>query len=162
MCGKPDCLLCVFNNHLPREGSKTSPFKMLQLLLESDLNKVAFLTTAGCCDCQAGDYLLKLSPQGWDVTPFPPISLPEEVKSLLSVSSSWCPCDGGCTYTSVSLLERLHFGSQLDSLLFPQIITEHLLYARHCAGAETHILGLSPCSTNHPVLHPLTLQGSSN
>ena len=54
---------------------------MLQLLLESDLNKVAFLTTAGCCDCQAGDYLSKLSPRGWDVTPFLPISLPEEVKS---------------------------------------------------------------------------------
>ena len=144
MCGKQDRLLCIFNNHLPREGSKTSPFKMLQLLLESDLNKIAFLTTAGCCDCQAGDYLSKPSPRGWAVTPFPPISLPEEVKSLLSVSSSWCLCDGGCAHTSASLLERLHCGSQLDSLLFPQIITEYLLYARHCAGAETVSLGCGP------------------
>lgn len=46
MCRKQGCLLCVFNNGFPRGGLKTSPFKMFQLLLESDLNKVALLTTA--------------------------------------------------------------------------------------------------------------------
>lgn len=101
---------------------------MFQLLLESDLNNIALLTTDGCCDCQAGDYLSKPSPRGWDVTPFPPISLPEEVKSLLPVSSSWCPCDGGCAHTSESTRETALW-VQLDSLPFPQIIAEHLLYA---------------------------------
>lgn len=75
---------------------------MFQLLLESDLNNIALLTMDGCCDYQAGDYLSKPSPQGWGVIPIPSVSLSEEVKSLLPVSSSWCPCDGGCAHTSES------------------------------------------------------------
>lgn len=38
---------CVFfTTATPEESLKTSPFKMFQLLLESDLNKISLLTTA--------------------------------------------------------------------------------------------------------------------
>lgn len=46
-CVESKAACCVFfNNCLPRGGLKTSPFKMFQLRLESNFNKIALLTTA--------------------------------------------------------------------------------------------------------------------
>lgn len=106
-CVRSRAACCVFfTTASPEEGLKASPSKMFQLILESDLNKIAPLTTATVL---AGLVIICLSGvSGAGMSHAFPMFLAEEVRLHLSDSSTCCHLGPGgmCTPRSVGLLDR--------------------------------------------------------